>query len=492
MARLEKFRGPESLSAIRDPHVVADTAVGAATSGLGRQIRQSAGQAGQLAQRLRTRQDQIDGLETQRAIRKIDAGLTLREAETRQTLPPGATGFTEAMLAHLEQDGMDAREAQPQRLRDRLSSELNSRREAYLARFAAAEYADNLQYFRDGISEVLETLVTGVREQREPFDAAVATMTGLLDSTPLPTEEKAGLLQSGRNAIGEAWLRSWPARERLRLLHRPGSEGAQDPADGAGLPSGAALETFAAAMDLPPHVVGRLDAEARDELAEAEVNEEDRIAAQIAKEGRGFDPDIIHHNPILQAERRTALLEMLEEQSREEDKSLAAADWAREAAPANAASSEDRRIADRAFLRLTEAGTAADVVARTLLRRKKLLPPAFAAGLEKELRSPDPDAVLKGHEALTDLFRIDPVSMHMGASGQALSDARAKWRILTGPRGMSRAEAARQLAEANDPALRARLEDRFRERKPDNRMALVDAAEILRRLGGQEASAQDG
>jgi hypothetical protein len=461
LARLEKFKGTDSLPAIRNPQIVADTAVGTATAALGRQVRQSAGRAGQLAQLIRTRQDKIDELETQRTIAKIDAGLRLREDEEQQALAPGADGFTETMLAHLDKEGEDALETRPQRLQDRIQSELAARRGAYAERYSAMEYGASLQYFRDGVSEIVETVAGAVQETRQPFDEAVREIAGVVDRTPLTTVEKEGLLRAGTDVLREAWLRSLPPDDRLRLFTALEEDGGTAQARELAGPDRQALNR---ARELPAHVLKRLGAETRDEQATAELTEDDRMSEQIVAEGSGFDPEIIHRSPTLNPERKAALLGLLEAEIRKDNDSLAAVDWVRAAGPADAVSSEDRRRADQAYRRLTAAGADPDLVARTILHRKSVLPPAFAGSLEKDLKSRDPD----------------------------LHDAEVKWRILTGARGMSSAEAAKQLSAANDPVRRSELQDSLRTRMRENVAPVIDAQGVLERLAHRQVLSDQG
>ncbi|MDN3720114.1 hypothetical protein QW131_15255 [Roseibium salinum] len=114
MARLEKFSGAQSLPGVGNPQVVADTAVGAATAGFGRQIRQSADEIGglvddahkarqaRLARLAREQQEQADRFAVVAAGLKLRRKLTGMQPEEQHKLRPGAIGHTEAMLAKLE------------------------------------------------------------------------------------------------------------------------------------------------------------------------------------------------------------------------------------------------------------------------------------------------------------------------------------------------------------------------------------------------------
>lgn len=84
MARLQRFSGTQSLPGVGSPQVVADTAVGVATQGFGRQIRSSAQdfaslagtavQTAQVAQDAKKRQHQIDEAEERNRQKKSGAG----------------------------------------------------------------------------------------------------------------------------------------------------------------------------------------------------------------------------------------------------------------------------------------------------------------------------------------------------------------------------------------------------------------------------------
>ncbi|GAB4512954.1 MAG: hypothetical protein Tsb0019_10000 [Roseibium sp.] len=478
MARLEKYKGAQRLADIRRPQVAADTAVGEATAGLGRQVRQSAGRAAQLGQLLKKRQAQIDRFETQRALRKIDQGVKQREREQLQSLAPGAGGFTEAMLGFLESEAADAEEMLPGHMRARVREELGSRSAAYSMRFAAIEHAERQRYFRTGLAEAAEMLRAGVEARPEAVDEAVAELAGLIDSSALPEDERAALALSGATAIREAWVRTLPPRYRLSLFRALDTEDVE-PGSVAERPLPEDVERV---KDLPRHTVRRLSVEARDAIAVSVLEEEDRIAAQITSQRSGFDPKAIERSHVLPADGKSRLQALLKaELSREEDE-LAALDWAGKAISSDAASAADLRRADRAYQRMTQKGAEPDAVARSVLQIKKLLPPAYASGLRNYLESMDPATVGKAHETLADLYRSEPAALQAGPLGGALSDSRTRWRIFTELRGMSAEEASSNLAAANDPGRRLSLEDRYLSRAVVRETA--DARAILTLLAG--------
>jgi hypothetical protein len=457
VARLQKYRGAERLADIRSPQIVADTAVGEATAGFGRQVRQSAGRVAQLGQRLQRRQAQIDRLETLRALRKIDAGVRQREEEERQSLPPGASGYTEAMLAHLGTEAESAVETLPQQLQEKVRDELAGRADAYSARFAAVEHGERQDYFRRGIAELTEELLAPVRDRPETVDEALAALPGLVDGTPLPKEERARLRQAGSDAIREAWISALPPAYRLSLLQAPGAEGVETASKTVQPLAG----DLARIKDLPKHTLARLNAEAREALAVSIVEEEDRIAGQILSKGSGFDPEAIERSPVLPEDRKPQLQALLNEELVREEDERAALDWAGKTVAADPHSVDDAVLADRAYRRLTETGADADMVARSLLRTKRILPPAYLSRLRGSLESTDPDTVGKAHETLAGLFRAEPAAVRSTPRGRALGDAGARWRILKDLKGMSAEEASLQLAAANDPVRRQNLEEQY-------------------------------
>jgi len=475
VARLEKYKGAERLPDIRRPQVVADTAVGAATTDFGRQVRRSAGRAAQLGQLLKDRQAQVDTLETYRAVQRADAGLRRREEEALQSLPPGANGFTEAMLGHLETETRVVAQAFPEHLEARIQKELAGWHDAYSTRFAAVEHRERQRYFRDGIAEIAEALITRVRDRPEAVDETLSSFKRLVDASPLAKEERARLLQTGKDAIREAWASTLPAGYRLLLLRAAGAE--EDSISVSERPLPEELERV---KQLPGHKLARLSAEARDAFAVSIVDEDDRISTQIAAQAHGFDPEEIERSPVLSTERKAELRLRLKNELAREDEDLAALDWATSVIAADPYSAADGKRADRAFHRMTGTGADPEAVARSLLRTKKLLPPAYAAGLRGDLDSTDAGTVGRAQERLQDLFLLEPAAIRSGRQGAALKDARTKWRILTDLKGMKAGDAARHLAAANDPDRRAELEQTFRTQALPARV--VDAHAILARL----------
>lgn len=469
MARLEKFRGTDSLPGVRRPQVVADTAVGAATQNLGAQIRQSAKQINQLGQLLAKRQDETDTLELDRARRKFEAGLRQKETRERQARQLGATGFTEIMLGHFEADGQAAIDAQPERLQARLAGDLESQRDLQANRFAALEYEDNLQYFRDGLAEALQAQVANIDEDPGSVETGQAALSALLDRSPLGRSEREIFMQATKHTLGEAWMRTLPPQRRLDLL-----DGSR-----AGDGSNADPETPGSLSALPFPTRDRLRVEALDELSGTEVRETAELAARIKTERSGFDPQLIEASQVLPPESKTQLRALMADERLKEEDELAALGWARSPAPGNPHSEGDRRLADRAFLRLTAKGTDPDIAAQVLFRNKRVVPKAFTNEVLNQVRSQVPERVREGYERLGTLAEVGGPSFRFAAGESHLQDSLAKWRILTEVAGHDADEAARKLASANDPAIRDRLSGQSRH-LPES-----DAETVLELLASQ-------
>lgn len=356
MARLVKFSGTGTLPEVRRPPVVADTAVGAATETLGRQIRQSAGQAGQLGQLLRRRQEQIDRLEVSRAVRQLDAGLKQKETTERQALQPGAAGFTETMLAHFKQDGEQVIVAQPKRLQARLAKDLETQRDLYADRFAALEYAETLKYFRAGIAETAQAQAAEIEQNPGALETALGSIAELVEHSPLPEDERRRLLHTSTDMLVESWAKTLPPEQVLALLDEGSSGDGTDPLASQALAFPAGQEMRGKMQGLSSRARARLLGSARDEMAVEEIRESEEIADRIAAEGSGFDPEVIHASRYLAPSRKKHFLDLLDRQVRKEEASLAALDWVQEPAHGDPNSKSDQVFADRAFSRLTAKG----------------------------------------------------------------------------------------------------------------------------------------
>jgi lambda repressor-like predicted transcriptional regulator len=492
LARLLKFSGTGNLPDVRRPPVVADTAVGAATETLGRQIRQSAGQVGRLGQLLRRRQEQIDRLEVNRAVRQLDAGLKQKETAERQALPPGAVGFTETMLAHFKKDGEQVIATQPKRLQARLAKDIETQRDLYANRFAALEYAEALKYFRDGITETVQAKAAEIEQSPGALETALGSISELVEHSPLPEDERRRLLNTSADMLIETWAETLPPEQVLALLDEGnGGEGTDSLASQA-TASPAGQETPSKMQGLSSQARARLSGSARDEMAVAEIRESEEIAERIVAEGRGFDPQVIHASRNLAPSRKKHFLDLLDKQVRKEEDGLAALEWAHNSAPGDPFSKADRMVADSAFRRLTAKGGDPDQIARSLLRNKGLLPDAYAAGLLNQLRSREPDNVRSGFEKLSVASEIDPVSLRSGRSGARLWDELAKWRVLTQSQALGPDEASVKLARMNDPAVRTAVTDQLVSGNQAGRLPVIDPDDLLGLMAARLLSDQAG
>lgn len=408
---------------------------------------------GQLGRLLIKRQGQVDRLEREKAVLLFEERLAQREAQELQVDRPGAVGFTEAMLAHFDKERQGVLESQPERLRTRLSEDLDQRRPPYAERFATQEFGDSRRYFRDGLEQSLDAQVAKIGADPEAAPSALATMADLIGNSPLPEGERETLQQASATAIGEAWARTLPPQGRLDLLGRLEAQGAGEADVAAGLDP----EMLALLQHLPEDRRNRLRWEAQDNLASADIVEGEDLAERIMNEGAAFDAAALEESRLLSPHRKRAFGKLLEYRLRRDSEERTAAAWALDASVGNPFSDEDRRRADEAYKRLGVQGIGPETVARALLRNKRLLPDAHAGALLGHLDSTQAERVQAGFDDLLALREIDSGSVDASTQGRRLRDRLAKWRTLTETRGLQAAEAARLLAAANDPATRERL-----------------------------------
>ncbi|MHA7777415.1 hypothetical protein [Roseibium sp. M-1] len=478
MARLEKFSGTQTLPGTRQPQVVADTAVGEATEGFGAQIQKSAGAAAGLAELMQKHRDQVANLEAERTKQQIVAAQKQRESDARKNLAPGAMNLTEAMLASFDEAGKLLLKDQPPSLKDRLAVFLSDKRSEEVQRYAEMEYDERQSYFRTEVSNVFQSLITGVREEPGKFQNAYATMENLVADTPLPGAEKRSLLASGAEGLREAWFKSLPPAEQLQQFADLNGTSESDSAFAerdlrkrepiadrsdssvsaqSGTQGEAKIEARGLLAALPQNTRVRLEAEAREEMALAAVEESARIAERLETDHRLLDPLDIQESQRISKAQKAGLLDVLEKRARDDQASLAALNSIYLSDASNPFSNLTSRQIEQAYAHLTSRGADPYITAREIYRSCKQVPVGFAVGLRKSLRSMDQSQVGTGFKNLAALARIDPNGVRCGKGGRGLNDAMTKWRVLTEMGGASDLEAAKLLAHANDPERRSQL-----------------------------------
>lgn len=471
---------------MRRPAVVADTAVGQATEAFGRQIQQSARQAGQLGDLLLKRQAEFDALEREVVKARVDARIREKEAEERETLQPGAIGYADTMLSHYAQARQDAIASQPERLQLQLAQDFDERDDHYATRFATGEYHASQRFLRERVDELLQVQTALVSENPSELDDAISKFTTLVDAVTIPGSAKEFIRQAGQNSLVETWIRTLePHRRLVQLEERNRKKEAVDPLAGETVGDIAQVRGNQVQV-LPTATRDRLREEARVEIVLAEHREGEELASRIISEGGGFDPDEVDQNQVLESESKKRLLRLWEKQAAKAEMNQNAVRWSREAATGNPYSGKDRELADHAFRYLRARGGDAKQAAKALLRDKRVLPDTFAEGLMKDMQGTDAAVLQAAYEDLSGVSQIDPGAIRPGAAGIRLQDSLLKWELLTNRFGFSPAEAAKKLAKVNDPNLRRNLDDRLSAESKGETASQHGTRFILERLSAQK------
>ncbi|POF29594.1 hypothetical protein [Roseibium marinum] len=490
MARLEKYSGAQGLPGVRRPQVIADTAVGSAIAALGGQIQRSAGQAGRLAQLAQRRQQQIDDFEQIKAQRQLRASMTVRQAEELQKLHPGAAGYTEAMLAHLEKGREDALKALPETVHASFNQEFEARRAGYVSGFAAQENAANRTYFRQGGLDVSAQLASDVRENPELLEDAFKEGEAVLAAMPLPPDEKEDALRELDAQLTGAWLETRPPKEQVAVLESElrrremlaaGDDELQIDEDLPGVSSSGAGPVRLRGM--PDVFLKRLHENAVKKTIATALSESERIADRIAKAHGHFDPGEIENNSVLEPFQKVQLIKSLNHAISEQKENIDAVNRVLFSEPGEDLGPAQSRFVDRAFAYLDDGETDRNALARGILHAKGVLPKPYVNSLKKGLASNDPQEVGNAYENLTQIFAINPNAVREIEQAEGLEEALTKWRLLTDLNGMNVEEAAEKLVTANDPERRADLEQEFERELSGGKRKQIEATEILDRLG---------
>ncbi|CTQ53102.1 hypothetical protein LP7551_01623 [Roseibium album] len=499
MARLLKFNGTQSLPGVGNPQVVADTAVGEAVAGFGRQIGNSAGVIGNLAQkaantkdaRLKKRaeeqQKSADNFEYQKVFAKLDAFLKLLEDERRERSRAGEQNYVEKGLALQQEASRAMLEDLPVSVRPQAEKEIQQHRKHYTNRLAAQEYTDSQTYYVESVSEITSQLADEVSGDHEAFDRAWQRIGNTLDAAPLQMSQKEKLLQQGQETLAEAWVNTRPLQEQIdgltalknkrQSLSGDGIE--TDPAaiENQGRPNkktggtepGKITEISSIfdqrAQVLPRHTQEKLLVGAFRKKAAAAVLEEERFVALIGENPLATDPQDIHDSGFLDVHQKKRMLDNLQDQIREQELDLEAVDWVGGSEKGDPFSPEDNDRLERAFVFLTNDETDRTALAHRLLAAKGILSRSYAKEVLVDLNGEDPDKMVQAQEKLSAIFDIAPLSLrYAGNRPGDLEDAEAKWRLLTGTFGKSHREVAQQLGETKNTARRKNLDYAYKEK----------------------------
>jgi hypothetical protein len=227
MARLQKFNGTQSLPGVGNPQVVADTAVGTAVAGLGRQIGNSADAIGNLAQkaanardaRLKKRAEEqqrsADKFEYQKVIAKLDGFLKQQEDERRERSRAGEQNYVEKGLALQQEASRAMLEDLPVSVRPQAEKDIQQHLKHYTNRLAIQEYTDSQTYYVESVAEITSQLADEVSDDPKAYGRAWQTIGNVLETAPMPMSQKEKLLRQGQETLVEAWVGTRPLQEQI-------------------------------------------------------------------------------------------------------------------------------------------------------------------------------------------------------------------------------------------------------------------------------------
>ncbi|MBO6858485.1 hypothetical protein [Roseibium sp.] len=218
MATFDKYRGTNSLPGVRQPQVIADTAVGQATEGFGRQIQQSAGQLGQLASLAQKRQEQIDDFERKKGWLQFEGQFAQKELDAQTNLQPGAAGYTERMQSQFNEDASKFIESLPESARAQAQLDVEDLRNRYQDRFAKTELKERTRYFQEGVAESTDQIAKNIRANPNTYEESLAYGRQIITESGLPTIEKEAAIKSWERMASIAWFETLPASERANLV----------------------------------------------------------------------------------------------------------------------------------------------------------------------------------------------------------------------------------------------------------------------------------
>ena len=497
---------------VGSPQVVADTAVGVAVAGLGKQIGSSAGEFGDLSQlaikhrrrnspnaetvavaeREKNWRRQKNKFERLKATENHDRQVHAKLPEERQKAGPAAVGLSEAMQAFIAANEARTFADLPDDQKEEFGREIASSNQLLAYDIAATEAADSEAYFVQGLQESGEFAVTMIRDKPGRFDVAMSRVVSLIDAAPLPRGTKAAILLQAEGKLAEAWVKSLPLEQQIKGLERLMIEHESDEVTSlsavgsaasavrsTGNASSSGNEVKASSMDfatfveraqlIDPHTQNRLLAEAKKKQAIATVQEEQRIVALVTENPLAMNPREIHESAFLGALQKGRLLDDLQEQIRQQERNLEAVSWLGVSAAEPTHESSNQELADRAFAYLDDGETDRDALALGMLRNKGVLPDAYLKSLENTLNSSDPAEVGKAFDILPEIGKFDPNVVEGLRGHEQFRSGVEKQDILVNRLGFSLKETSADLAQGNDPVRRKDLRTDFAGQYPQGR-----------------------
>lgn len=503
MARLQKFKGVDTLPGVGSPQVVADTAVGTATEKLGRQIETSTSKVSAWA---RKRQQQVNSLERAKATLKLEKDALEKLSEERSVSRPGAIGLTEAMLSHLEESARANTEDMQGEEKAQFEQDFEQQREQIAQHAAVIEASENEKYYQQGLADVGSFLVSIVRSHPDMIDSAFERAGTIVNTIPLPTQTKESGLRHIREQLAMSWVEQLPLSEQVdvlsalkisqnsradRMRTEPASRGgnrAYDDVSGEqlseiGESTGTTVQHQERLRHLQPHTRDKLLADALRQKSVVSVEEENQLAAQIANDTFAIGPQDILGNDKLEPDQRDRLLFRLEVETREQEENLAAVRWLGVTDDKHDAGSSKQELADRAFTYLDNGKTDRAALVRTIYLKKGKLPSPYRKSLSSALSSADATSIDTAFEDLVELDKIAP-EVVTGSDGERQFDlALTKFKILTEQLGLNREDAAARLANANAPGRRKELLSEFEDQSGRGNNFNLDASNLLSFLG---------
>ncbi|WP_150524030.1 lysozyme [Roseibium sediminis] len=218
MANLARYSGTRNLPGVRQAQVIADTSQGEAMASLGAQVQRSAGALGQVAALAQQRQNEIDDFERKRGLLDFTSNVSQREFEASNNLAPGASGYTENMLAQFDKDASDFVSKLPESQRAQAELDVKGLRGQFFGRFSQTEYNERQRYFQQGIAEGQDTLAKTIRSNPNAYEEAREHGRALISESGLSKIQKEAALKQWDRMASLAWVDTLPATERQQLF----------------------------------------------------------------------------------------------------------------------------------------------------------------------------------------------------------------------------------------------------------------------------------
>ena len=493
MARLSKFNGTPTLPVISIPRVVADTAVGDAAIGFGKQIENASNSFADLARR---RQKQINDFQLSKADRRVNEYVKRNLARELQVERPGAVGFTEAMLVHLEEGRKKVREDLPAESRAQFDQGLEAKHDEYVNRFARIEAAENENYFRRGLEEVLDQFVAEVRDNPELIDVSAEQAGDIVQALPLSATDKLSGLQKINESLAIAWVVSRPPEEQidgLRALMAKSQanqhfdeqlEGASRKSRRQAFENSSSSVFMRRAIVVSPQKRHELIVEALKKDTFTKLREAEQFSNAVSATPFAFEPQEILNSPNLSGYQKQLLLSKLQYEINEHREDRKAIEWLGSTDQADENIDQQQTLAERAFAYLDDGETDRDVLAKSILRKKGVLPGSYHKFLKLGLISTDPIEVGGILDVLSELARDNPAAFEDERFDKPIHEALEKQGVLVEQLGMTPKQAVTLLAAANDKDQQRQLQADYDARLSGELSDFIAVGKVLDQLSG--------